>query len=52
MLRHLGLFTNGRRLHRCREFNQLTDLADFLLERLSGQLTAHIDVHGFGRFKL
>ena len=52
MVRHLGLFTNARRLHRYREFNELTDLADFLLERLSSEGTAQIDVHGFGRFKL
>jgi hypothetical protein len=51
MLRHLCLFANARRLHRCGELNELTDLADFLLERLSGQLTAHVGVHGLGMSK-
>jgi len=49
MLRRLRLFANARRLHGGRELNELTDLADFLLERLSGQLEAHIGFHGLGR---
>ena len=36
VLRHLRPFANARQLHGCRELNELTDLADFLLERLSG----------------
>jgi hypothetical protein len=40
------------RIHSFGELNQPGDLADLLLERLSGQLTAHIGLHGFGKFKL
>jgi hypothetical protein len=49
MRRYLRLFTNARRLHRCGELNELTDLADFLPEWLSGQLTSHV---GFDEFRL
>ena len=48
MLPNLRLFTNARRLHGCGELNELTGLTDFLLERLSGQLTAHSRDHFFG----
>ena len=49
MLRHLRPFANARRLHGRGELDELTDLADFLGERLSGQLAAHV---AFDEFRL
>src|SRR5205809_4087273 len=39
-------------LHFCGQLEELADLTDFLFERLSGQLTAHIGLHDFGSCNL